>query len=107
VQWIEEKAVLQEKRDWQFEQCVESFPESPTCTARVLSSDDEEQSSIDCRMQYQDNQIAREEVVDGRLVQFTRDCGFELDSMYAQNPAGLADPITIELGMQLWDMWLF
>jgi len=98
VHWTDETPRLQDRRDWEFEHCVQSFPENPTCSALMWSTDDEEQSSIDCRMQYGELQL------DGEGAH--RDCGFDFDSRYADNPEGLADPLMIELGMQIWDMQL-
>jgi hypothetical protein len=97
VHWIDETETIQARRDWEYESCMASFPDNPTCSALVLSAEGESADSSECRTRYMELQLACEHA--------TRDCGFAFDdSKYADNPDGLADPLTIMLGMQIWDV---
>ena len=82
---------LQDKADWEFEQCTARYPENPTCDAfRLDLAEGEPASSSACRERYE---------------AFENDCRFATAEMDAiANPDGLDDPVTIELGSSYWDV---
>lgn len=76
--------------DWEFQRCTERFPENPTCSARPEHvADGESEASAECRAQY--------DAIDHRCTSSTS------EPALSDNPDGLDDPITIQLGMTFWD----
>jgi hypothetical protein len=89
VHWIFD-ADYQDARDWDFQRCTERFPENPTCSARPeYASDGESEASAECRAQYD---------------AIGHDCRSSTsEPALIDNPDGLDDPITIQLGKTFWD----
>jgi len=103
VHWTSADAVAQYLDDREFEECLDLYPENPTCTAFTGNArflEDQPASSIECRQAHADN-------VHGN------DCPVgTLDSSEIIVPDegdpnhGLDQLVTIELGKDLWDaMW--
>jgi hypothetical protein len=87
---------LQPLRDWQFESCVARWPDNPTCEAfKVPPPGGESEESRMCREQ-------------GDALGNRVECGQEPTGtpVLDDNPLGLADPLTIELGATIWDFGL-
>lgn len=93
----EQHDFFDELYEWELQRCLQRFPENPTCTARSVAAYEgwaavgpEEASSIECR-----------ELFDAE----TADCGTQTELLPYTDLVGdgLDDPITIQLGLGLWD----
>lgn len=97
VHWI--GSDQQEFYDWEFQRCTERFPQNPTCSAHSAPVPDEPAPSSACRGQIE----ARAATIEACIDDATDWLNEQTSDFYLQSPAGLADPITIEMGTHLWD----
>jgi hypothetical protein len=95
VHWMEDEhvegsAYRQDRRDWEYERCMQRFPENPTCSGAPRPAEGESASSVGCRERYHS--------WGDRTCTFTGHGANMLETAH-----GLEDPIEIQLGMEVWD----
>ena len=76
--------------DWSFQRCKERFPQNPSCSMEQEPRVGEPASSIECRERYGQKDHSH--------------CNIDLTQVYIENPSGLGDPITIQIGTSLFDI---
>lgn len=97
VHWID--PTQQDYFDWDFLRCTERFPQNPACTSPREALLDDLVAGGDCPPPREGAaeraQACLEDTLAWRRTRVTLP--------YLENPADLADPITIEMGTTLWD----
>lgn len=106
VQWSD--PAQQDFFDWDFQRCTERFPQNPTCSASFEPTPDEPATSSACRAQAAGRDAEAGVCLEAATAWLNGEGGDEdsrnAANRYMENPTGLADPITIEMGTTLYDL---